>query len=329
MKKIINNPNNVVSETLEGLAKANPALTYFPGLEVISNKNKKSGKVGLISGGGAGHEPAFAGYVGDGMLTAAVAGNMFSSPSPDRIIKGITEADGGEGVLMVIMNYSGDIMNFDMAKDLAEMQDIKVETVVVRDDVAVPESTYSTGRRGIAGTILVLKVTGAKAAQGASLEEVKACAEKAVANVRSMGMAMTPCVLPAVRKAGFQLGEDEIEIGMGIHGEPGIEKTGVKSAKELADILLNKILDDYDYTGSDVALLVNGLGGTPLMELYILYNEVEKLCAEKNIHIYRSYVGNYMTSIEMAGCSLSLLKLDDEMKELLDAPCDTPAWKAF
>jgi dihydroxyacetone kinase-like protein len=324
MKKIINNPNNVVSEALLGLAKAYPELKYTEGLEVISRKEKGK-KVGLVSGGGSGHEPAHAGYVGKGMLDAAVAGNVFSSPSPDRIIKGIEEANSGEGVLLIIKNYSGDIMNFGMAKEMAEMEDIRVESVVVKDDVAVPDSTYSTGRRGIAGTVLVHKIAGAKAESGASIDEVKAAAEKAISNIRSMGMSMSSCTLPAVGKPGFVLGENEIEIGMGIHGEPGVERTNVKTASDLAEILLSKILEDYDYSGSEVALMVNGLGATPLMELYILNNEVEKLLTAKGIKIYKTFVGNYMTSLEMAGCSLTLMKLDDELKELLDAPCKTPA----
>lgn len=329
MKKIINQPNDVVSETLRGIEKAHPELKYTEGLEVISRRQKKQGKVGIVSGGGSGHEPAHAGYVGAGMLDAAVAGNMFSSPSPDRIIKGIEEANGGAGVLLVIKNYSGDIMNFEMAKDMAEMDDIQVEAVVVKDDVAVPDSTYSTGRRGIAGTVFVHKIAGAKAETGASLQQVKAAAEKAIANIRSMGMAMTPCTLPAVGKPGFSLGEDEIEIGMGIHGEPGVERTNVKTAAEVAEILLGKILEDYDFSGSEVALMVNGLGGTPLMELYILNSEVQKILEEKGIKVHKTLVGNYMTSIEMAGCSLTLMKLDSELKELLDAPCSTPALKTL
>ena len=218
-------------------------------------------------------------------------------------------------------------MNFGLASDLAEAEDIEVESVVVKDDVAVPDSTYSTGRRGIAGTVFVHKIAGAKAELGGNLKEVKAAAEKAIANIRSMGMAMSPCVLPAVGKPGFVLEDNEIEIGMGIHGEPGVERTRVKTAKETAGILLEKILEDYDYTGSEVAVLVNGLGGTPLMELYILNMEVQKLLEEKNIRAYKTLVGNYMTALDMTGCSLTLMKLDDELKELLDAPCDTPALK--
>ncbi|WP_313128194.1 dihydroxyacetone kinase subunit DhaK [Anaerocolumna sp.] len=328
MKKIINKPTDVVSELLRGMEKAYPSLKYIEKLEVITRR-EKSDKVAVISGGGAGHEPAHAGYVGKGMLDAAVSGNVFSSPSPDRIIEGINQTNSGKGVLMIIKNYSGDIMNFGLSKDMAEMDDIEVETVVVKDDVAVPDSTYSTGRRGIAGTVFVHKIAGAKAETGANLQEVKAAAEKAIANIRSMGMAMTPCTLPAVGKPGFVLGDDEIEIGMGIHGEPGVERTNIKTAKELAGILLDKILEDYDYSNSEVALMVNGLGGTPLMELYILNNEVQQLLEEKNIKVYRTFVGNYMTALDMTGCSLTLMKLDDELKELLDAPCDTPALKVL
>ena len=326
MKKIINDPNNVVTEMLQGLAKASPELEYFKGFEVIAKKEKEK-KVGLVSGGGSGHEPAHAGYVGKGMLDAAVSGNVFASPSPDRILKGIQEANTGEGVLLVIKNYSGDIMNFDMAKELAEMEDIRVESVVVKDDVAVPDSTYSTGRRGIAGTVFVHKIAGAKASEGANLDEVKRVAQKTITNIRSMGMAMSPCILPAVKKAGFVLDENEIEIGMGIHGEPGVQRTEIKTAEELAEILCNKILEDYNFKGAEVALMVNGLGATPLMELYILNNEVEKILSKNNIDIYKTFVGNYMTSLEMAGCSITLLKLDGELKKLLDAPCNTPALK--
>jgi len=214
-----------------------------------------------------------------------------------------------------------------MAQDMAEMEGIQVESVVVKDDVAVPDSTYSTGRRGIAGTMFVHKIAGAMAETGASLSEVAGVAREVVENLRSMGMAMSPCILPAVGRPGFTLGENEIEIGMGIHGEPGVEKTTMKTAKEIAEILLQKILDDYDYEGSEVAVLVNGLGGTPLMELYILNYEVQKLLKEKNITAYKTFVGNYTTSLEMTGCSLSLLKLNDKMKTLLDASCDTPAFK--
>lgn len=327
MKKIINEPARVVSELLKGMELAHPSLVYTEKLEIISRKEKKKDKVAVISGGGAGHEPAHAGYVGYGMLDAAVSGNVFSSPSPDRITEAVSKVNAGKGVLMIIKNYSGDIMNFGLSQDLAEMEDIQVENVVVRDDVAVPDSTYSTGRRGIAGTVFVHKIAGAKAETGASLEEVKAAAQKAIFNIRSMGMAMSPCILPAVGKPGFALAEDEVEVGMGIHGEPGVERRKTMTAREIAQTLLDRILADYDYSGSEVALLVNGLGGTPLMELYILNKEVNELLAEKGIRVYRTMVGNYMTALDMTGCSLTLMKLDQELKELLDAPCCTPALK--
>ncbi|MEQ2563813.1 dihydroxyacetone kinase subunit DhaK [Ventrimonas sp. CLA-AP-H27] len=328
MKKIINNPTDVVSEALMGMQAAYPdKLVYTPKMEVISRKEKKTDKVAVISGGGAGHEPLHAGFVGKGMLDAAISGNVFSSPSPDRIGSAIEQVSCGKGVLMVIKNYSGDIMNFGLSADLAEMDDIEVAQVVVKDDVAVPDREEGTGRRGIAGTVFVHKIAGAKAEQGASLAEVKAAAEKAISNIRTMGVAMTPCILPAVGKPGFQIADDEIEIGMGIHGEKGIETTKIKTAKEIAEILVGRILDDYDYSGSEVAVLVNGLGGTPLMELYILNMEVQKILEEKGIKAYRTFVGNYCTSIDMTGASVTLMKLDDELKELLDAPCDTPALK--
>ena len=328
MKKIINNPNDVVKEMLQGMAKSDPSIRYIADSDIIV-RSQKADKVGILTGGGSGHEPAHAGYVGYGMLDAAVAGNVFASPGCDAVESGIHEVDSGKGVLMIIKNYSGDIMNFQMAKELAELDGIDVDYVIVKDDVAVPDSTYSAGRRGIAGTVFVHKIAGAKAEAGASLPEVKAIAQKVVDNVRSMGMSMASCVLPGVGKAGFTLGEDEIEIGMGIHNEPGVARTNVKRADELAQILLRHVMDDFDYSNSEVAVMVNGLGGTPLMELYILFNEVEKILSQNNIRIYRSFIGNYMTSLEMPGCSVSLLKLDDELKELLDAPCSTSGWTQF
>ncbi len=327
MKKIINEANDVVKEALAGMQMAySESLEYVPDVELICRK-KLINKVAVISGGGSGHEPLHAGFVGTGMLDVAVAGNIFSSPSPDRIGTAIEKADKGKGTLLIIKNYSGDIMNFGLAKDLAELEGKEVETVIVKDDVAVEDSTYSTGRRGIAGTVFIHKIAGAMAEKGASLAEVKRVANKAIENVRSMGMAMSACTLPAVGKAGFNLADDEMEIGMGIHGEPGIERTKIKTAKEIAEILLNKILSDYNYRDSEVALLVNGLGATPLMELYILNGEIQKVLEEKGIEVYKTLVGNYTTALDMTGCSISLLKLDEELKELLDAPVDTVAWK--
>ena len=327
MKKIINDPERVVSEMLAGIEISDSSLKYIPGFEVIARREPNKEKVAIISGGGSGHEPAHAGYVGRGMLDAAVAGNVFASPSPDRILEAIHQVGGDKGVLMVIKNYSGDIMNFSMAAELAEMEGYKVMSVVTRVDVAVPESTYSTGRRGIAGTVFVHKIAGAAAEAGRSLEEVRDVAQKVIDNTRSMGMAMSPCILPGVGKPGFVLADDEIEVGMGIHGEPGVERTSVKTSKELAEILCGHILADMDFSGSDCAVMVNGLGGTPLMELYILTNDVNALLREKGINPVRWYVGNYMTSLEMSGCSVSLLRLDDEMKAYLDAPAHTAAWR--
>lgn len=327
-KKLINQPEAVVSEMLRGLVATNPALAYDEGFEVVY-RAQKSGNVGVLSGGGAGHEPAHAGYVGHGMLDAAVSGNVFASPGPDRILDGIRRADNGKGVLIVLKNYSGDIMNFQMATELAEMENIQVSTVVVKDDVAVPDSLYSAGRRGIAGTVFVHKIAGAAAAEGKTLAEVAAAAQKTIDNVRSMGMASSPCTLPGAAQPNFCLAAQEVEIGMGIHGEPGVNREIITPAAALADKLLARVLEDYNYKDSEVAVLVNGLGGTPLMELYIMFGEVKRLLAEKGISVYKALVGNYMTSLEMAGCSVTLLKLDSELKRYLDAPCDTTAWKVL
>lgn len=327
MKKLINDPSQVVSQMLLGMQYTYPDLTYIPEYEVMCRTNKVPGKVGLLSGGGSGHEPAHAGYVGKGMLDAAVCGNVFASPGPDRILRGIQEVNTGSGVLLIIKNYSGDIMNFQMAQELAEMEDIKTRSVIVRDDVAVKDSTFSTGRRGVAGTVFVHKIAGAKAERGASLDEVAAVAQKAADNVRTMGLAMTPCTLPGAKKPNFALDADEIGLGIGIHGEPGIESIKVQPASDLTSQLLDRILADFDYSESQVALMVNGLGGTPLMELYIVCSEAVKQLKSKGVDVYRIFVGNFMTSLEMSGCSLSLLKLDDELRSLLDDPCSTPAFK--
>lgn len=326
MKKIINSPDCVVSDMLAGLAAVNPGVRYDSEGEVI-HRAVKGDKVGLVSGGGSGHEPAHAGYVGRGMLDAAVAGNVFASPDPARILKGIEHADSGHGVLLIIKNYSGDIMNFELAGELAAEMDVTVKSVIVRDDVAVPESTYSTGRRGIAGTVFVHKAAGAKAEAGGSLEEVAAAAQKAADNVRSFGVSLSSCILPGVGAPGFTIGEDEMEVGMGIHGEPGIEQTAMKTAAEIAALMVDQITADLDYTGRETAVMVNGLGGTPIMELYILAGEVDRLLKARGVIPFRYYVGNFMTSLEMAGASLSLLRLDGELKELLLAPCDTMALK--
>lgn len=324
MKKIINNPNNVVSEALAGLCYAYDYLDYIPEFEVIA-RTRKTGKVGVVSGGGSGHEPAHAGYVGDGMLDAAVAGNVFSSPSPDRILEGIRRADSGQGVLLVIKNYSGDIMNFEMAQELAEMEGIRTASVIVKDDVAVEDSTFSAGRRGVAGTIFIHKIAGAMAKRGASLDEVKRVAEKAIANIRTMGMALSACTIPANGKPNFTLDEGEIEIGMGIHGEPGVQRTELMTSMDLAKTLLDHIFDDLAFDGSETAVLVNGMGATPLMELCILNKDIREILDQHDITVHKTLIGNYMTSLDMGGCSVTLFKLDEELKSLLDEPCDTPA----
>lgn len=326
MKKIINDPNNVVGDMLKGMQISNPNIIYNSEKDVIARKIK-SNKVGLVSGGGSGHEPAHAGYVGYGMLDAAVCGNVFASPSPDQILEGIHLADSGNGVLMIVKNYAGDIMNFEIAQELAGMEDIQVDHVVVKDDVSVKDSEDSTGRRGISGTVFVHKIAGAKAETGASLEEVKRVANKVIENVRSFGVSLSPCTIPAVGKPGFHIGEDEMEVGMGIHGEAGIETTSLKPSKDIAKLIVEKILADKDFGDSEVAVMINGMGATPLMELYILAGDVNDVLIDKELHPVKYYVGNYMTSIEMAGASCTILKLDDELKELLLSPCDTPALK--
>jgi len=330
MKKLINNPEVVVEEMLQGVVLAHPNyVKRVEDFDVLVRANSPiQGKVALVSGGGSGHEPSHGGFVGKGMLDGAVAGAVFTSPTPDQVFEAIKAVDGGKGVLLIIKNYTGDIMNFEMAGEMAEAEGIKVAKVVVNDDVAVEDSTWTTGRRGIAGTVLVHKITGAKAETGADLEEVTRIAEKVVANVRSMGMALSPCIVPAAGKPSFILDEDEMEIGMGIHGEPGTKRTKIETADEVADHLTNKVLEDMKLnSGDEVAVMINGLGATPLMELYIINRKVQKTLQEKGIKVFNTYVGNYMTSIEMAGCSVTLLKLDQELKDLLVAPADTPAFK--
>lgn len=329
MKKIINNVENVEQEMIQGMVKAYPQ--YLKKLDcgnVVVRSNKKEGKVALISGGGSGHEPAHGGYVGEGMLDCAVAGAVFTSPTPDQIYEGIKAISTDKGVLMVVKNYTGDIMNFEMAADMARDEGVEVDYVVTNDDVAVKDSLYTTGRRGVAGTVFVHKIAGAKAETGAELGEVKRVAQKVIDNVRTMGMAITPCTVPAAGKPGFDLGEDEMEIGIGIHGEPGTHREKLKSADEIVTMLMDKIVADIDFAGKEVAVMINSAGGTPLMELFIINNKVHDYLEAKGIKTYKTLVGNYMTSIEMAGFSITLLRLDDELKELLDAKADTPAFKA-
>lgn len=329
MKKVINNPEYVVEEMLEGMTYAYPQyLSKLDNANVLVRKEIKTDKVALVSGGGSGHEPSHGGFVGYGMLDGAVAGAVFTSPTPDQIYEAIKAVANDAGVLLVVKNYTGDVMNFDMAKEMAEMEGIKVDTITVNDDVAVENSTWTIGRRGIAGTVFVHKIAGAKAETGANLEEVKAVAEKVIDNVRSMGMALTPCTVPAAGKPNFTLDENEIEIGMGIHGEPGTHREELKTADEIVTHLMDKILEDMTLSeGDEVAVLVNGLGGTPLMEQFIVNRKVNKILEENKIGVYKTIIGEYMTSIEMAGFSISLLKLDEELKNLLDAKADTPAFK--
>ena len=330
MKKLINSVDNVVDEMLNGMTAAFPQyIERVPGTDVVARTGaKKTDKVVLISGGGSGHEPAHGGYVGKGMLDAAVAGAVFTSPTPDQVYEAIHATECGKGALLIIKNYTGDVMNFEMAADMAADEDIVVDKVVVADDVAVENSTWTTGRRGIAGTVFVHKIAGACAETGADLPEVKRVAEKVIANVRSMGMAVSPCTVPAVGKPGFDLADDEVEIGIGIHGEPGTHREKISSVNNTVDHLVGKILDEGIYAeGDEVAVMVNGMGATPLSELFIANLRVKEILDEKKIKIAKTVVGNYMTSLDMAGFSVTLLKLDDELKGYLNAPADTPAYK--
>ena len=329
MKKFINAVDKVEDQMIQGMVKAYPQ--YLRKLEcgnVVVRSQKKEGKVALISGGGSGHEPAHGGYVGQGMLDAAVAGAVFTSPTPDQVYEGIKAVATDAGVIMVIKNYTGDVMNFEMAADMARDEGIKVAQVVVNDDVAVKDSLYTVGRRGVAGTVFVHKIAGAMAETGADLDAVQAVAQKVVDNVRTMGAAIEPCTVPAAGKPGFELSEDEMEVGIGIHGEPGTHREKLRPADEIVDMLMDQILADLDFAGSEVAVMINSSGATPLMELFIINDHVADVLAEKGVKVYKTFVGEFMTSIEMAGFSISLLKLDDQLKQLLDAKADTPAFKA-
>lgn len=331
MKKLINDPNNVLNDMIDGIVAAYPEyVKKLEGFNVIVRNEKKKNKVALVSGGGSGHEPAHAGYVGYGMLDGAVCGEVFTSPTPDQVYEAIKATNDGQGVLLVIKNYTGDVMNFEMAKEMAEMDGIKVEEVIVNDDVAVENSIYTAGRRGIAGTVFVHKIAGAKAEMSGSLEEVKAVAEKVISNVRTMGMSLSSCIIPAVGKANFEIGHDEVEIGMGIHGEPGTHREKISSADSVAEQLMSKIFSDIELKGGDeVSVMINGLGSTTNMELFIVNKKVNEILKDKGIEVYKTFVGEFMTSLEMAGCSISILKLDDELKELLEDSADTPAFKSL
>ena len=329
MKKIINKPENVVTEMLDGLAYVHSDLVHrVDGFDIIARNEQAAGQVGLISGGGSGHEPAHAGFVGDGMLSAAIAGAVFTSPTPDQILEAIKEADQGAGVFMVVKNYSGDIMNFEMAQELAEMEGIEVASVVVDDDIAVENSLYTQGRRGVAGTIFVHKILGHAAREGKSLAEIKDLADKIVPNIHTIGLALSGATVPEVGKPGFVLAEDEIEYGIGIHGEPGYRKESMQPSRQLAEELTGKLLEAFEAkSGERYALLINGMGATPLMEQYVFANDVASILGDAGLDVAYKKLGNYMTSIDMAGLSLTLMKIEDETwLEALESPVKTIAW---
>lgn len=327
MKKIINRPETVVTEMCKGLVLTNPDLEFVKKYKVIRKKNLDKNKVSLISGGGSGHEPAHAGFVGKGMLDAAVCGDVFASPSQIQVYQAIKETAGDKGTLLIIKNYSGDMMNFKNAAHLAEEDGIQVDYVKVDDDIAVKDSLYTVGRRGVAGTVLVHKIAGAAAEKGGSLKEVKVAAENAISNVRSIGFALSSCTVPAKGTPTFELKENEMEYGVGIHGEPGIQRENIPSADELAKRMTDALAEELNVTqGEEVTVLVNGFGSTPLQELYLFNYAVAKVLHEKNIRIYRSFAGNYMTSIDMLGASLTFMKMNAELKSLLDQESEAPAF---
>lgn len=326
MKKIINTPESFVLEMCQGMVKAHPALAFVEKYKVIKKKEIDTSKVTLISGGGSGHEPAHAGFVGKGMLDAAVCGDIFASPSQIQVYNALKLTASEKGTLMIVKNYSGDRMNFDNAAAMAKEEGLNVDAVYVADDIAVKDSLYTVGRRGVAGTILVHKIAGAKAEQGASLDEVKRVAQNVVDNVRSFGFALTSCTVPAAGSPTFEIGEDEMEFGVGIHGEPGRKREKILRADELASSIIPDLIEDLQLKkGEKIVLLVNGFGATPLQELYLFNNSATNVLEEQGIEIYKTMVGNYMTSIDMAGASLSILRLDDELISLLDAAVETPA----
>jgi dihydroxyacetone kinase-like protein len=327
MKKFINDPADVVKESLAGLAAAHPDLVRVDfENQIVVRKDAPTGKVAIISGGGSGHEPMHGGFVGAGMLDAACPGEVFTSPVPDQMLAATKAVDGGAGVVHIVKNYTGDVMNFKLAAEMAEDEDIKVESVLTNDDVAVEDSLYTAGRRGVGITVLAEKIAGAKAEAGGSLAEVAAIARKVNDNGRSFGVAFTSAWTPSSPTPTFEIGADEMEFGVGIHGEPGRRREKVKPAAEIVAEMAEAILSDLDApSGSNVLAFVNGLGGTPTIELYVIYNELAKQLAERGLTATRSLVGDYITSLEMAGASITLLKLDDELTKLWDAPVHTPA----
>jgi phosphoenolpyruvate---glycerone phosphotransferase subunit DhaK len=326
MKKLINRPEDVVREELEGIEAAHPDLVrvvYDPAY-VVRVDAPVQGKVGLLSGGGSGHEPMHGGLVGRGMLDAACPGEVFTSPTPDQMLEATRAVDGGAGVLHIVKNYTGDVLNFEMAADLARDEGIDVESVVIDDDVAVQDSLYTAGRRGVGTTVLAEKLCGAAAEEGRPLADVAEMCRKVNANGRSMGMALTSCTVPTAGEPTFELGPDEMEIGIGIHGEPGRERVPLASSSEIVDRLLDPVVEDLGIgSGTDVLAFVNSMGGTPLIELYVVYNGVRKRLADRGINIVRNLIGPYITSLEMAGCSITLLSMDAELVRLWDAPVHT------
>jgi phosphoenolpyruvate---glycerone phosphotransferase subunit DhaK len=326
MKKLINNPDSVVTEALEGVAAAHPGLRVDIENKVITRAGgPRPGKVGLVSGGGSGHEPLHGGFVGYGMLDAACPGEMFTSPVPDQMLAATKAVDGGAGVLHVVKNYTGDVLNFQMAAELAEDEGIEVVPVVVNDDVAVEDSLYTAGRRGTGATVFVEKIAGALAEEGADLAAVAAVAREVNDRSRSFGVALSPCVVPAAGKPTFELGDSEVELGIGIHGEPGRTRSALTPARDLAAVALDAINADLPITGQDLLVMVNGMGGTPLIELYLVFNEVRKYAEAHGARVARSLVGNYITSLEMQGFSVTVGRLSDTLTRLWDAPVDTPA----
>ncbi|AKK10943.1 dihydroxyacetone kinase subunit DhaK [Corynebacterium uterequi] len=328
VKKLVNDPHSFVEDSLRGFARAHADLVAVESNIVIRRTPKPEGKVGIISGGGSGHEPLHAGFVGVGMLDAAVPGAVFTSPTPDPILAATTAADHGAGVVYLVKNYTGDVLNFDTAAELSELSGIEVRQVLIDDDVAVEDSLYTAGRRGVAGTFLVEKVVGASAERGDSLDEVVAIAERAVANVATMGLALAPCTVPHAERASFDLADDEIELGVGIHGEPGRRTAPMATADELTDQLFDAVQEELALTaGERVVVLVNGLGATPLAELYIVFARVAQRLDELGVQLVRSHVGDVVTSLDMAGVSVTLLRVDDELLDLYDAPACTPAFR--
>lgn len=328
MKKIINKPSEFVDDTLKGILRAYPnhLRAISDDFKAIVRANSPvRGKVAIATGGGSGHLPLFIGYIGEGLVDGVAVGNVFSSPSPSQILAITNSINGGAGVLYLYGNYQGDVLSFDSAAEMAELEDINVETVLVTDDVASAPPDKRDTRRGIAGLFFAYKISGALANEGADLQSVKTMAEKTVANTSSMGVALTSCIVPEAGHPGFTIGENEMEIGLGIHGERGVRRGKIQSADEITEILMNSILNDLPFeSGNEVAVLVNGLGATPKEELYIVFNKVAKILDVSEIKIYRNYIGEYCTSMEMAGVSISLLRLDPKMKMLLDAPAQSP-----